>query len=356
MSRESLQHLNTDVLIGNTTHRGHAWHYRAGEQGAEANHYPGPIPITDVQRRLFCWQAESRRIAVEVDADLQGMTHLSETGLPSRWAAIEGRQAITRSDRQDGTVMGLFAEGYQMHQYNQWLLHTVATVLDDDLSISSAGLLRDGAIAWVEVSVPESIDTPQGVTFRPNLLATTSFDGSIATTFKRTVTATVCDNTRELALSEKGQQYKVKHSRHSNLKITEARDALAMVYTLADAFAAEVADLCATAVTAQQWSRFLDAHLPVRDGEGVPLTKRSLGLADTKRSILAKLYRHDQRVAPWAGTAYGVIQAVNTYEHHENTVRGASRAERNMLRTVTGDFASLDRTTWATLSHTLATT
>ena len=102
--------------------------------------------------------------------------------------------------------MGIFTDGYVRHQYPDWLLTTVANVLDDSLSISSAGLLRDGAIAWVEVSVPESITTPEGVSFRPNLLATTSFDGSIATTFKRTVTDTVCDNTRDLALSEAGQQ------------------------------------------------------------------------------------------------------------------------------------------------------
>ena len=90
-----------------------------------------------------------------------------------------------------------------------------------------------GAIAWVEVSVPDSITTAEGVTFRPNLLATTSFDGSIATTFKRTVTDTVCDNTRECALAENGQQYKVKHSRHSHAKLGQAREALAMIHTLA---------------------------------------------------------------------------------------------------------------------------
>ena len=60
MSSETLQHLNTNTLIGNTDARGHAWHYRAEEQGAESNHYPGPIPIEDVRRRLFCWTAESR--------------------------------------------------------------------------------------------------------------------------------------------------------------------------------------------------------------------------------------------------------------------------------------------------------
>ena len=125
--------------------------------------------------------------------------------------------------------MGIFTAGYTRHQYREWLLTTVADILDDNLSISSAGLLRAGAIAWVEVSVPETITTPQGFDFRPNLLATTSFDGSIATTFKRTVTATVCDNTRDLALSETGQHYKVKHSRYSKAKLAPAREALAMV-------------------------------------------------------------------------------------------------------------------------------
>jgi hypothetical protein len=49
-----------------------------------------------------------------------------------------------------------------------------------------------------------------------------------------------------------------------------------------------------------------------------------------------------------------VLQAVNTYEHHEGTVRGATRADRNMLRTVTGDFGKVDRATWKQLQAVLA--
>jgi phage/plasmid-like protein (TIGR03299 family) len=268
---------------------------------------------------------------------------------------VEDKQAICRSDDNTGKVMGIFAPGYTRHQYREWLLTTVANILDDDLSISSAGLLRGGAIAWVEVSVPESITTPEGVTFRPNLLATTSFDGSIATTFKRTVTDTVCDNTREMALSEQGQTYKVKHSRCSHAQLAPAREALAMVHTLADDFAAEVAKLCAIEVSRSQWSQFLDRLIPREDTRtGKPLEGRSLTLADNKRAGVQRLYDHDHRVAPWSGTAHGVLQAVNTYEHHEGTVRGASRAERNMLRAVTGEFGRLDRNTFDTLSKVLS--
>jgi len=352
MSRETLEHLNTNVLIGNTDQRGHAWHYRAGLQGDQPNHYPGLIPVEDVRSRLFHWQAQSRRIAQEAPADAATMTHLTGDGTPVRWVPIPNRQAIARSDNDH--PMGIFADGYLAHQYDQWLLGTVGNILDDDLSISSAGLLREGAVAWVEVSVPEAITTPEGVTFRPNLLATTSFDGSIATTFKRTVTDTVCDNTRACALAESGQVYKVKHSRYSQLRLADARDALAMIYTLADEFTAEIKQLCQTSVSDQQWRGFLDAHTPLVDPQGRDLQGRSATSARLKRATLVDLYRHDRRCAPWAGTAHGVLAAVNTYEHHEAAVRGASRADRNMLRTVTGEFGALDRASWHTLSGVLA--
>jgi len=352
MSRETLQGLNINTLIDNTDARGHAWHYRAEDQGEQSNHYPGPIPIEDVRGRLFCWTAQSRTFAVEIPATVETMTHLDGEGGPVYWAVVPDRQAITRSDTN--AVMGIFAPGYTMHQYDQRLLTTVPNVLDDDLSISSAGLLRGGAIAWVELSVPESITTPQGVEFRPNLLATTSLDGSTATTFKRTVTDVVSDNTRDQALSETGQQYRVKHSRHSVARLGEAREALNVIHTLADEFAAEIAQMCATPVTPVQWSQFLNLTVPRTDPQGQPLTGRSLTMADTKRDTLSKLYAYDPRVAPWTGTAYGVLQAVNTFEHHEGIVRGSTKAERNMLRTINGDFAALDRGSWDTLATVLA--
>ncbi len=350
MSRESLNWLNTNTLIGFTDKRGTAWHWRAQEQGEQSNHYPGPIPLEDVQDRLFHWQAKTRRLAVEVPAQVVDATHW-KSGLPMRWTVLEDKQAICRSDND--TVMGIFGTGYVRHQYREWLLSAVADLLDDDLAISSAGLLRGGAIAWVEVSMPDTITTAEGVAFRPNLLATTSFDSSIATTYKRTVTDTVCDNTRELALSEAGQEVKVKHSRHSHAQLGPARQALAMVHTLADDFAHEVAKLCQVEVTQSQWEAFLDAHIPrVHPTTGRPLTGRSQTMADTKRDSLTTLYWADPRVSPWAGTADGVLQAVNTYEHHEGVVRG-ERAERNSLKTINGDFGRLDRSTWKTLNAIL---
>ncbi len=128
-----------------------------------------------------------------------------------------------------------------------------------------------------------------------------------------------------------------------------------MVHTLADEFTTEVAQLCATTVTDRQWAKFLDHHVPLLDpASGQPLTGRSLTMADKKRTRLEELYRHDHRVSPWAGTAYGVLQAVNTWEHHDSVVRRAGQSERKHAPDRRRRLRPLDRNTWHTLSTVLA--
>lgn len=337
MSKETLEHLNTNTLIGFAGKRGNAWHYKAELQGEESNHYVGSVPVADVHRRLFGWEAEP---------------WLVQFKHPTTGEVIEdpSRQGFIRPDLK--TVLGVFKDGYKGHQYGQWLLGNVQAMLDDsELGIGSAGLLKGGAVAWVQVEVPESfVIDDAGVEFRPNLLAATSFDGSLATTYKRTVTNVVCDNTMAAGLAEQGHQLKVKHSRNSLGRITEARQALDLVIAAASDFEAEVQQLIATTVSPAEWGRFVDAWAPIPDGEA---HKSTITRAETKREQITGLWKGDERVAPWAGTGWGVVQAVNTWAHHAQAVRGGSRAERNMLRAVNGDVDSLDAGTVKLLTQIL---
>ena len=336
MSRETLTWLNTNTLIGFTDVRGSAWHYKAEEQGALSNHYAGAIPVEDVKDRLFNWEAVSSPLETNL-LTANGVQHIVD---PSR-------QVIVRPDT--ATVLGVFKSGYVIHSYKEWLLNNIALLLDDELAIGSAGLLKGGAVAWVSVEVPDTIETPEGVSFRPNLLGTTSLDGSLATTYKRTVTITVCDNTLSLALAEKDQQVKIKHSSRSLARVTEARDALAIVHSTADEFSAQVAKLCSVTVTDAQWKVFLDAHVPVvKDA-----TQRARTIAGNKRDELVKLWNTDSRVSPWKNTAFGVLQADNTYRHHVQTVRGGDRVERNNLNAIDGTVDQGDTLVLDTLRQAL---
>lgn len=333
MSRETIEWLNTNILRGFTDKRGHAWHYTASAQGVEPNHYPDAIPVEDLYRRLFGWEAQARAL-------------YSEDALGQK-TIVPGHVAWCRSDT--GAVLGIHSDGYKGHQYAEWCVKSVETVLDSGLSIASAGLLSGGAVAWVQVEMPENVETPEGVTFRPFLMATTSFDGSIANTMQRGFTDVVCDNTRAQFLAERGETYRVKHTRHSALDITKARSDLGVLYGMADAFSQDIARLCAIDITDAEWSRFVEAHVPIKD----ETSKRSVTMSTKVREGLAKMWNTDTRVTPWRGTAWGAIQAVNTYAHHESIVRNVGRVERNMMRVVEGKAAEGDRTAVATLASVL---
>jgi len=331
MSRETLEHLNTQTLIGYADKRGHAWHYRKAAQGAESNHYNGAIPVEDVRRRLLNWEA----IEGEITA-----TALTPDGVLT-YRDTE-RKAIMRSD--NGRLLGIFKQGYKIHQFDEWLIQNVETLLDADLAIGSAGLLKGGAVAWIQVEMEETITAPNGIEFRPFLTAATSMDGSLATTYQTGAQVVVCDNTLSAALAEKVTRVKVKHSRHSLNKIQDVRDALDIVHGVADDFIAQVDALTAQVVTQDQWRAFVDAYSA--GGE----SGRAKTIAERKAGDLHRLWNHDERVAPWRGSAYGVVQAVNTYVHHLGTVRNVSRADRNAERAITGGADALDASTLALLA------
>ena len=235
-----------------------------------------------MHRRLFHWTAQEVPLfhSVPCAGNLSGVSRIDEKGRAYQLRPVPETKAIRRSDTNE--VLGIFKEGYQPHQPGAWLLGNVANLLSDELGIGSAGLLRGGAQAWVQVEVPDNISTPEGVTFRPNLLAATSFDGSLSTTYRRTATIVVCDNTMAQGLGEPGNAYKVKHSRYSNLKIEDARHALKLVETTGAEFTETIAKLCAWPVTNGQWSRLLDQVVPVPGDKG-----RSQTMATNKRRQLA---------------------------------------------------------------------
>lgn len=347
MSKETSEWLNQNTLIGFTAKRGTAWHYRAADQADTpasvypkadvitvdgnnyaSNHYAGAVPVHDVNRRLFHWDAVQCPMALDVSGILGTEREV--------WKKSTKRVAWVRSDTME--ELGNPSPTWTAHPYSQWLIETTQQITDGELDIASAGLLKGGAQAWVSYEVPDTIATPEGVSFRPQLLATTSFDGSIATTYKRVTTLTVCDNTLAVALGEaKDQQIKVMHSKYSHMKIMDARDALAIIHTSADVMSAEIKAMCEQAVTEAEWSKFLDAYVPVPEDKG-----RGRTMAENKRDVLTNLWSNDFRAAPWRGTAMGVLQATNTWFHHYQVVRGATRPERNMDNVLSGRTADHD--------------
>lgn len=332
MSQETMTWLNRNVLIGYVNVRGTAWHHLRSEQGDEPNHYVGPVPIEDVRRRLFNWMAEPRELLMLVPDGRGGTTPVP----------LDSHRAIVRNDSNE--VLSVRGADYAIHQYGEVLLESVAHLLDDDLNIGSAGLLRGGGVAWVQIEAPENCVAAEGLEFRPHLLAATSHNGSIATTYKRVATIVVCDNTLAMGLREGRRgasddripvdgEYKVRHTAGSRLRLLDAREALKIVFDTGEAYKAELNALLSVKVSEHVWARFLETHIPIAEGA----TDAKRGNALLQRHTYNDLWNQDPRVAPWRNSALGVLQAVNTYRHHLLPARGGTvRHERNKLEAIFG--------------------
>ncbi|QBI98143.1 hypothetical protein SEA_FIREMAN_61 [Microbacterium phage Fireman] len=329
MSAETLQWLNENSLIGFTAERGKAWHHLEGYD----NHFEGAIPVERMLDLMSYPLAEGTPT----------VTVLSEDGVTQFEA--KGHKGIVRLDT--GEVFKFFKEGYQIHQPREWLVQNLDTLTHGGLQLAAGLLLRGGAVASVQAELEGTREAAEGVKHRPYITAATSMDGSMATTYLVGTRLWVCDNTLTYALAESDAlRHKVRHSSHSLRRMGEVRENLGLVVEeVGGTIDAEIARLTSQYVSDQQWSDFLEAYTLInRDKPGKALTN-----AENKIKALNTMWNHDERVAPWRNSAWGVLSAVNTAEHH---VFGtdSNRETRNGLRTVQGKWDEIDRKTLRVLA------
>lgn len=343
MSRETSTWLHDNSLIGDTDKMGEAWWIRKGvDSQGRPNHFAGAVPVSEVLDRLFppLHDVTARRVAVEMPATVDTMTHLSEDGSPMRWTVQDDKRGMHRNGGD--TVHGIFSASYQPHQYREWLIENVSTLMDtpqSGLHIHSAGTLANHAVAYVQFMPDEAITGKCGMTILPWFLATTSFNGKVASTYKFCTTSTVCDNTLDMARAEKTPTVKYRHTKNSLSKVQDARTALGMTWENAEDTMAELDRLAETEMPAQKWVQLLDVIHPV-DLKGSP---NSITMATGVRDRLTAMLHNDPRVNPWDNTALGAFQAFNTFGQHVKATRGATdRGERNMLDTISGKIGDSD--------------
>lgn len=339
MSRESMEWFANpaNARIGYVDKRGPAWW---GHKDMD-NHYSGPVPMEDALSMLS-WEA--RESAIEYEATL-------DDGRTIR--RVDSREKMYyRSDT--GARLGINGMGHQPHQYREWLIDNVEQIVGNGLAIGQVVLLKGGAVASVSVEMEDTLNY-SGVAFRPQLTSVTSFDASLATTSSLMTTIVVCDNTLAVGLSEKSPKYKKYHTKNAKFDADEARDALGLVEAYGESFGRRLDELVNSKVSEDQFSNFIQMYVPMPDDGD---SKRSKTLADNKRNALHDLWENDDRVSPWRGTQFGVLQATNTYLHWVNTVRGMDRVERNLIKSVTSteaqSFASEDRRTLDMLALVLS--
>lgn len=362
MSKETIEWLNENVLMGFTDDRekwaGNGFTFVRDDKVVPwyatadySNGYSGPVPIEAVET-LFGWEAIELPLTYQFPTDdVSNCDGIDEHGDPYRKIVANNKKAIVRSD--NGMLLNVTAGGYGVHQYSKWLVDNVAAILDDDVAIASAGLLMGGGVAWVSVSLPETIVTRSDFAIKPGLLACTSHNSKYVTTYKEELYVSVCDNSLDGNMrSKETATFKQKHTANSHLRISDAREALGILHQQADDMVAFIDSLAEWEVTNKDFARLMNTLQPVPEKQiegGKVTNQRAITVADKRRSDITGLYLKDDRAAPWKGTALGVLQAFNTWDQQERDIKG-ERVERRMLHTLGDEVAKFDRQVLDTLA------
>lgn len=341
MSKETMEWLNENILVGQINKHGRAW-WKRDEDNADTdrpNHFEGFVPIELVRRSLFGWEA------VYEDAH---RTRLLPEGVTTELVP-EFRFV---SHGVTGKVFGVVSQAHGIHQYEQVLVDNLGLILDvseRELGISSAGLLDGGGTAWVQVEPPEGV-TIGGDTLHPFLCAYTSHNGKYATQYRTGSTRIVCDNTLSMFDRGRGDVYKLRHTKNSMLRVAEAREVLKLAFTSFDQLALDVDRLQNTPVSPAAFDRIMAVILPAP----TDATPRMTTTWQKRTDEVREMFKADPRVLPWTGTAWGVIQTFNTWETWKRPIRKGLRFERNMHTFLSGDVRKNDGNVMATTMRVLA--
>jgi phage/plasmid-like protein (TIGR03299 family) len=299
MSQQSYRWLAENVLAGFAETRRPWWADAAEREGWATNLFPAEVPMERVEELLTSWSPYSEPLYT---GDMEEVTT---------------HKLIRASDnRQQIAVVGA---DYEIHAYRDWLTGTVQECVGDDAQISSAGLLRNRAQAWVQIERPETSTGPGGIRFSPYIMLSTSLDMSLASQTNQNTRMVICDNTMQIGRNQ-GLAFRAKHTKGSSAKLGDQRSVMMRLLEGESDFREELERQLAVEVSDTAFSRFLESFVPINDDD-IPAKKTR---SERKRQEITQLYRADERVMPWKGTEFGVVQAVNTWQQHLSQLRNAT--------------------------------
>jgi len=257
----------------------------------------------------------------------------TEDGIKLKEAKITRRSS-------DQKVLGVVGDRYTPIQ-NHELFDFADNLVEYGARYESAGSLMGGKNVFATMVIERPL-VIEGDAVIPYLVMASSHDGSMATKALLSPVRVVCMNTLRLAMKTSHRTFSIRHTSSAQKSIEEARRTLGLSFQYYDEFEEEVHALMAQSVTDKAFDSLIDAVWPI-DMENLKGTR-----VEGKREAVKSILLADPTVQPWRGTAWGALNAFNTWEQWHSPVRQtkltsngdkALRQERqamNVLRDASG--------------------
>ncbi|MFI7087738.1 DUF932 domain-containing protein [Streptomyces anulatus] len=189
--------------------------------------------------------------------------------------------------------------------------------------IETAGSLYGGKRVFITMRLPRAISIAGVDNVDLYLAGLNSHDGSSGFRFNVSPTRIVCANTEHMAINNAVSHYTVRHTSGAKAKIAEARQALGMVWTYAEAFEREAEKLINETLTLGEFERLCESVWgPLEPNPSVRTRSNHVRRTNTLRH----LFEDADTQANIRGTRWAGLQAIGEYLDHyapakDDTVR-----------------------------------
>lgn len=224
------------------------------------------------------------------------------------------------SVRGDGRILktGLGANAtvfhaLEAHEFGQALIGMV-----DGSRMSSFGSLRNGR-QWFQTFALATFAVG-GHEMTSHLTLAGSYDGSLAFVALRSNIITVCANTLAMNLGGGSRAFSTKHTTHIADRVEWARRVLSSHEALELEERKRMEYLALTRLAPTDVTSILDELWPIGEGVSTKAENANLAAREGVRRIHSATDGHDVMLGE-QGTAWGLVQAVNTYENWGTPIR-----------------------------------
>lgn len=248
-----------------------------------------------------------------------------------RFMPVEDRYFICRSD--NGAALGYASDIYQPVQPRDvldWFQRYIS--VDNRFQLDVAGSLKGGTIIWATATFNGDLNVA-GDKHLARVLMTTTFDGSGATINQMTMTRVVCNNTLNVALTDKGAIVRTRH----NTRFDAARvgKELAQLAQGCVQFKAVGDAMAQHQMAKEDIAMFFRDCLDIpRDATVKDVSTRKINQSNAVRAAYARTVAEG---AP-DGSAWAALNAITRYVDHDRT-SGAD--EKQFLSSQFGSGAAL---------------
>lgn len=278
--------------------------------GAAPWHGLGQLLTPDAPIEVWAEQAGMNFSILHTDVKFKP----NDAGAKAKHLIVPRQRVLYRSDSD--APLAIVSDRYKVVQPDEVLGFFKDTAEMHGFTLETAGVLFNGQKYWALAKTPYQYSLPGQDVIKPYLLLATSCDGTMSTVARYVNTRVVCNNTIELALSEKAQQVKVTHRQVFDEKAVKVE--LGLLEQSFEEQAMKMEQLAKRTVTAQE---AVDYFIKVLGNPAVPVDKQR------NVALLAKVHALfdgggiGASLESYKGTAWGLVNAVTEYVDHQRGMK-----------------------------------